>query len=151
MPTPVLMIFLCLDPSVLEFNAENWSGPHYCFGDWSHSKTLVSGVLPHQEELWERCRHDLQIPERVSQPAVRCAVCVCVFLCCHLFWLLLFSLYQGFPQAKKGGESPPPQRPKGERERLHVSRAQEDDPIRSGLSSQWADLGGEEAGGGGLL
>lgn len=74
------MIFLCLNPSVLKFNAENWSWPHYCLGDWSHSKKLVSGFLPHQEELWERCRHDLQIPERVSQPAVWCAVCVCAVI-----------------------------------------------------------------------
>lgn len=62
-----------------------------------------------------------------------------------------FSLYQGFPQAKEGRKRPPPQKPKGERERLHVSAAQEDNTIWSGLSSQRADLGGEEAGGGGLL
>lgn len=81
-----------------------------------------------------------------SKPA-----CSLMWLYCDQFWLLRFRLFQGIPQAQGGRKIPPPQRPKGERERLHVSRAQEDDTIRPGLSSQRADLGGEEAGGGGLL
>ena len=91
--------FVMFEPSVLKFNAENWSWPHYCFGDWSNSKKLVFGVLPHQEELWERCRHDLQIPERVSQPAVWRAVCVC--LCCRPLWLLSHSIRDFLKQRKE--------------------------------------------------
>lgn len=88
--TLILMIFLIFGPSVLKFNAETWSWPHYCFGDWSHSSTLMPGVLPHQEELWECCRDDLQIPERVRQPAVwLCWSPVC--LRCDQFWLLRVS------------------------------------------------------------
>lgn len=74
-----------------------------------------------------------------------------MWLYCSHVWLLRFRLFQGIPQTQGGRKIPPPQRPKGERERLHVSSAQEDDTIRPGLSSQRADLWGEEAGGVGLL
>lgn len=63
--------------SVLECNAENRPGSHHRSGDWSHSNTFMSGLLPHQEELWERCRDDLQISEGVSRPAGWC-----LRLCC---------------------------------------------------------------------
>ena len=58
-------------PSVLELDAEVGPGSHHRSGDWSHSDTFVSGVLPHQEELRERGRNDLQMPERVGEAAVR--------------------------------------------------------------------------------
>lgn len=73
----------------------------------------------------------------------------------NIFWILtLFSLFllcQGVYKAPRGQESGPPQGANGQRQRLRVSGAQEDGAVRFGLSPQWADLRGEETGGGGLL
>lgn len=62
-----------------------------------------------------------------------------------------FLLFQRVPPAQAGRESGPHQRADGQRQRLCVSRAQEDGAIRFGLSPQRTDLRGEETGGGGLL
>lgn len=135
--------------SVLECNAENRPGPHHRSGNWSHSNTFMSGLLPHQEELWERCRNDLQISERVSQP-----VGWRLWLCFSALWQFLLIwcwLFQGVPPAQEGRESRSPQRPEGQRERISVSGTQEDGAVWFGLSPQWTDLWREETGGGGLL
>lgn len=78
--TQKMRLLIISGPPVLEYDAENRSRPHYCSSDWGHPNSLVSGVLPHQEQLWERCRHDLQIPERVSQPVIWRVVCGCAVI-----------------------------------------------------------------------
>lgn len=139
---------------VLDFHAENGPGPHHRSGGGGHSDTFMPGLLPHQEELWERCRDDLQVPQRVSWPLADFVT----FLSLSLRYqqlvsdpYYLFLLFQRVPPAQGGQESGPPQGAEGQRQRLGVSGAQEDGAVWFGLSPQWTDLRGEETGGGGLL
>lgn len=76
---------------VFKFNAENRPGSHHCSGDWGHSDTLMSGLLPYQEELWERCGDDLQVSKRVSQ-TLGDVLTLCPCSCgSHSFWIHFYS------------------------------------------------------------
>lgn len=76
---------------VFKFNAENRPGSHHRSGYWGHSNTFMSGLLPHQEELWERCGDDLQVSKRVSQ-TLGDVFTLCLCSCSSdSFWLHFYS------------------------------------------------------------